>query len=103
MTKAEFDYGYSHQEIAVHLPSTEEAQYLVNYVNQLCCSTDKIDWDINQFPYLFYLGDHRHTGWTGNGTYDIRYTKISYDEFFAAVNDCAEIIDVELESLTEII
>lgn len=103
MTKAEFDYGYSHQEIAVHLPSIEEAQYLVNYVNQLCGSAYKIDWDIKKFPYLFYMGGDIHTGWTGNGGYDSQYTKISYDEFFAAVNECAEIIDAELESLADII
>lgn len=103
MTKAEFDYGYSHQAIAVNLPSIEEAQYLVNYVNRLCGSTYKIDWDINQFPYLCYIGDHYHTGWTGHGSYGSRYTKVAYEEFFAAVNNLSEITDVEYEDMTDLI
>ena len=103
MTKAEFDYGYSHQEIAVHMPTVDAANFLLSYVNNLLGSSYEITWDINEFPYLFYLGDHRHTGWTGTGGYNDQYTKISYDEFFAAVNEWAEIIDAELESLADII
>lgn len=102
MTKAEFDYGYVHKQIAVHMPTVDAANFLLSYVNNLLGLSDEITWNINEFPYLFYLGI-RHTGWTGTGGYNDQYTKITYDEFFAAINDLQEIIDVDFEDMTEIL
>ena len=103
MTKAEFDYGYTHQQIAVHMPTADAANFLLSYVNNLLGVSYEITWDINEFPYLFYLGDRRQTGWTGTGAYNEQYTKITYEEFFAAINDLQEIIDVDFEDMTEIL
>lgn len=103
MTKAEFDHQYKNCKIAVHMPGAYEANYLLNYVNQLCRTAYTIDWSIEEYPYLFYMGTKTQTGWTGSGAYNDRYQKITFDEFYTAVNGISEIDDHDFDDMADMI
>ena len=103
MTKAEFDHLYKHRQIAVHMPGTHEAAYLVNYVNQICNTAYVVDYSIVEFPYLFLMSAGRHTGWTGTGSYNDQYTKITFNEFYLAVNGMNDVEDADFNDMMDMI
>lgn len=103
MTKAEFDRQYKNCQIAVHMPGLHEADYLLNYVNQLCGTAYTINWSIEEFPYLFHISKGKQSGWTGTGIYNNTFQKIAFDEFYAAVNGVNDIVDVDFGDMTDMI